>query len=59
MTVIENVDIVLEVIDARDPIGTRTVEIEESLVKENKIIIIVMAKIGNYFFFNKFNLLKY
>ncbi|OUM61081.1 hypothetical protein PIROE2DRAFT_12994, partial [Piromyces sp. E2] len=45
MTVTENVDIVLEVIDARDPIGTRTVEIEESLVKEDKIIIIVMTKI--------------
>ncbi|ORX45396.1 hypothetical protein BCR36DRAFT_585702 [Piromyces finnis] len=45
MTVTENVDIVLEVIDARDPIGTRTVEIEESLTKENKIIIIVINKI--------------
>jgi len=45
MTVTENVDIVLEVIDARDPIGTRTVEIEESLIKENKIVIIIMTKI--------------
>jgi len=47
MTVTENVDIVLEVIDARDPIGTRTVEIEESLTKENKVVILVMTKIGN------------
>jgi len=45
MTVTENVDIVLEVIDARDPIGTRTVEIEESLTKENKVVILVMTKI--------------
>jgi len=47
MTVTENVDIILEVIDARDPIGTRTLAIEESLVKDNKLIIIVMTKIGN------------
>jgi nuclear GTP-binding protein len=45
MTVTENVDIILEVIDARDPIGTRTLAIEESLVKDNKLIIIVMTKI--------------
>jgi len=48
MTVTENVEIVLEVIDARDPIGTRTLEIEESIIGNNKILIIVMTKIGNY-----------
>jgi len=47
MTITENVDIVLEVIDARDPIGTRTLEIEEALIKEKKIVVIVMTKIGN------------
>ncbi|ORX83553.1 P-loop containing nucleoside triphosphate hydrolase protein [Anaeromyces robustus] len=45
MTVTENVDIILEVIDARDPIGTRTLEIEEAINKDEKIIIIVMTKI--------------
>lgn len=45
MTVIENVDIILEVVDARDPIGTRTKEIEKTIVENEKQLIIVINKI--------------
>ncbi|MHA1300096.1 MAG: YlqF/YawG family GTPase [Candidatus Helarchaeota archaeon] len=37
-------DVILEVIDARDPVGTRNKKIEKFIVENNKILILVMNK---------------
>ena len=46
--VIKGSDVIIEVIDARDPIGTRCPSIEQKILAEdpNKKIILVLNKIG-------------
>lgn len=46
--VLENADVVLEILDARDPLGTRTRSVERMIMDSglNKKIILVLNKIG-------------
>ena len=46
--VVEMADVVLEVLDARDPLGTRCAEVEESVMAagSDKKLILVLNKIG-------------
>lgn len=46
--VVETADVVLEVLDARDPLGTRCVEVEQSVLAAgtDKRLILVLNKIG-------------
>jgi nuclear GTP-binding protein len=46
--VIKGSDVIIEVLDARDPIGTRCPSIEQKILAEdpNKKIILVLNKIG-------------
>ena len=48
--VIENSDVILEVLDARDPLGTRTRSVERMIMDSglNKRIVLVLNKIGIY-----------
>lgn len=48
--VLENADVVLEVLDARDPLGTRTRQVEQMIIDSglNKKIILLLNKIGKY-----------
>lgn len=50
--VLENADVILEVLDARDPLGTRTRSVERMVMDSglDKKIILVMNKIGTFFF---------
>lgn len=43
--VIEAADVIVEVLDARDPMGCRSQEIEEEALKLNKKIILILNKI--------------
>ena len=43
--VIEKSDVILQVIDARDPIGTRCTDIEQRILKAGKRLVLVMNKI--------------
>lgn len=57
--VIEASDVILEVLDARDPLGTRCLDMEKMILKAdpNKRIILLLNKIGTHLawmFFNKF-----
>src|SRR3990167_2792210 len=50
--VVEASDVLLEVLDARDPLGCRTRSIEHMIsAYGNKKIILVLNKIGNFFKF--------
>jgi ribosome biogenesis GTPase A len=46
--VLENADVILEVLDARDPLGTRTRSVERMVMDSglDKKIILVLNKIG-------------
>lgn len=46
--VVENSDVILEVLDARDPIGSRAIKIEQMILSSNtpKRIILILNKIG-------------
>lgn len=46
--VLENADVVLEVLDARDPLGTRTRSVERMIMDSglDKKVILVLNKIG-------------
>ena len=47
--VIEASDVILEVLDARDPLGTRCVDMENLVMKAgpNKHLVLLLNKIGN------------
>jgi nuclear GTP-binding protein len=47
--VIEASDVILEVLDARDPLGTRCVDIEKMVMKSGpeKRLVLLLNKIGN------------
>lgn len=51
--VLENADVILEVLDARDPLGCRTKQIERLIMDAgtDKRIILVLNKIGKSLFF--------
>lgn len=50
--VVEASDVILEVLDARDPLGTRCVDMEKMILKSdpNKRLILLLNKIGISFF---------
>lgn len=54
--VIEASDVILEVLDARDPIGTRCADMEKMAMKSdpNKRIVLLLNKIGKVYLFNIF-----
>jgi nuclear GTP-binding protein len=48
--VIEASDVILEVLDARDPLGTRCVDIEKMVMESgpDKRLVLLLNKIGNF-----------
>lgn len=43
--VIEAADVVIQVLDARDPMGCRSEEIEQEVLKQNKKLLMILNKI--------------
>jgi nuclear GTP-binding protein len=50
--VVEEADVILEILDARDPLGCRTRQIEELIINAglDKRIILLLNKVGMWFF---------
>lgn len=48
MQVVEAADVILEVLDARDPLGCRCPQVEQAVIQSgtNKKIVLVLNKIG-------------
>lgn len=44
-SVVEQADVILEVLDARDPNGCRNIEMEHSVIAQNKKLVLVLNKI--------------
>ena len=44
-SVVDQADVVLEVLDARDPMGCRNIEMEHSVIAQNKKLVLVINKI--------------
>lgn len=51
--VVEASDVILEVLDARDPLGTRCVDMEKMVIKSGaeKHLVLLLNKIGMYAFY--------
>lgn len=50
--VVEASDVILEVLDARDPLGCRCPQVEQAVIQSgtNKKIVLMLNKIGKYIF---------
>lgn len=50
LQVVEYSDVILEVLDARDPLGCRCFQMEEAVLQAegNKKLVLVLNKIGGY-----------
>lgn len=50
LQVVEYSDVILEVLDARDPLGCRCFQMEEAVLRAegNKKLVLVLNKIGRY-----------
>ena len=48
--VVEAADVILEVVDARDPLGTRCRQVENTVIQAKKKLVIVLDKAGIYNF---------
>lgn len=58
--VIEASDVILEVLDARDPLGTRCVDMEKMVIKSGaeKHLVLLLNKIGMYAFYTSHMILR-
>lgn len=59
--VIEASDVLLEVLDARDPLGTRCIDIEKMVMKmgPDKHLVLLLNKIGNFYAYLFFSLFTF
>jgi nuclear GTP-binding protein len=50
--VVKAADVILEVLDARDPLGCRCLDVEQMIITQdpNKKIILILNKIGTNFY---------
>lgn len=44
--VINEADVIMEVLDARDPLGTRSIDVENEILAAGKKLILLLNKIG-------------
>lgn len=44
--VINEADVIMEVLDARDPLGTRSIDVENEVLAAGKKLILLLNKIG-------------
>ncbi len=59
--VIEAADVLIEVLDARDPLGSRCPQVEEMIINsgKNKKLVLLLNKIGNIIFIYLLKYLKF
>lgn len=50
LAVLEKADVIMEVLDARDPLAFRSKHIEDIAVEKGKKLLFVMNKIGEFFY---------
>lgn len=50
LDVIQESDVILEVLDVRDPLGTRCLDLEQQIIGLNKRLVIILNKIGSFCF---------